>query len=109
MSVDATGGIPGSAAGSPLAQCGGLDVGRAQHATTSQKHHSAMAAQAAGAEGIAEADGEDHRSDQRDPDGRRIWILDASKPAAAEPGPPGDAPGPPSADGNCGGRLDVTG
>ena len=109
MSVDATGGIPGSAAGSPLAQSSGLDVARAQHAATSQKHHSAMAAQAVGAEGIAEADGEDHRSDQRDPDGRRIWILDASKRAAADPGSLSEVPGPPSADGNCGGRLDVTG
>ena len=109
MSVDATSGIAGSAAGSPLAQSAGSDVARAQHGVASQKRHAAAAARAAGAEGIAEADGEDHRSGERDPDGRRIWILDASKRGAVEPGPISDADRPPSPEGDCGGRFDASG
>jgi hypothetical protein len=109
MSVDATTGITSSAAGSPLAQTDGSEAARSQHAVASQEQRAIASASAAGAAGIAQADGEDHRGDERDPDGRRIWIIDASKHRPSDIGPLPEPGRPPSPDGNCGGQLDVSG
>ncbi len=73
MSIGPAGGIIGSAAGSPLAQSKGSDTERAQQDAAGQLRRVASEQKAESAAGIAETDGEDHQTAERDADGRRLW------------------------------------
>ena len=73
MSIGPTGGIAGSAAGSPLAQTSGSEVQRAEQDAAGQKRRIQMDQKAENAAGIGETDGEDHETEERDADGRRLW------------------------------------
>lgn len=73
MSIGPTSAVAGSAAGSPLSQTSGAEVDRAgQDAAAFQRrvHANEKAAQAAG---VGQTDGEDHETEERDADGRRLW------------------------------------
>ncbi len=73
MSVGPLGGFAASAAGSPLAQTKGSDVERAQQDAAAQQRQIRSELKAESAAGIGEADGEDHETEDRDADGRRLW------------------------------------
>jgi len=73
MSLGPLGGIPASAAGSPLAQTVGSEVERAQQDTAARERRVQTDQKADNAAGIGQADGEDHETAERDADGRRLW------------------------------------
>jgi len=108
MSIGPLGGIIGSAAGSPLAQTQGSEPERAQQdaAAGQRRTHSDKKAEAAA--GIGETDGDDHETEDRDADGRRLWEptahenVDTSEDAAASR-PSKDATG------ESGNLLDLSG
>ena len=81
MSVGPLGGLASSVAGSPLAQTKGSEIERAQHDANVQQRHDAGNRKAEAAAGIGETDGEDHQSEERDADGRRLWEEQAHKPS----------------------------
>jgi hypothetical protein len=80
MSVGPFGGIAGSAAGAPLAQTKGSEVERLQQDAGAQQRRVQGQLKAETAAGIGQADGEDHQTDERDADGRRLWERPAQKP-----------------------------
>ncbi|MBN2475714.1 MAG: hypothetical protein JXB62_13965 [Pirellulales bacterium] len=73
MSVGPLGGIAGSVAGSPLAQTQGSEPERASQDSASLQRRILSNEKADAAAGVGETDGEDHESDERDADGRRLW------------------------------------
>ncbi len=73
MSVGPLGGLAASAAGAPLAQTKGSDVERAEQDVANQQRNVRSEQKAESAAGIGEADGEDHETEDRDADGRRLW------------------------------------
>src|SRR3954447_4808727 len=81
MSIGSLGMI-GSAAATPLSQTKGSDVDRAQQDAGAQQRQISTAEKAASAAGIAETDGKEHQSNERDADGRRPWEIEAKKKAA---------------------------
>ena len=91
MSVGPLGGLPASAAGSPLAQSKGSDVERTEQDAAGQQRRVQTDQKAENAAGIGEADGEDHETAERDADGRRLWEAPPEGPAAdeVEEGPAG--------------------
>ncbi len=73
MSLGPLGGIPASAAGSPLAQGKGAQIERTQQDEGDQRRRVEADQKAEKASGIGEADGEDHETAERDAHGRRPW------------------------------------
>ena len=69
MSIGPTS-IPVGAAGSPLAQTAGPEADRVEHLLSLQRRRVYHGRKAEAAEGVSEADGEDHESAERDADGR---------------------------------------
>ncbi len=76
MSIGPLGHVPASAAGSPLAQTKG-DANQAKHTSDVQQRRIALDQQAESAAGIGETDGEDHETEERDADGRRVLEIPA--------------------------------
>jgi len=110
MSVGPMAGIPGSVAGSPLAQTSGSETERAQHDVGAQQRRIQSDQKAESAAGIGETDGEDHETADRDADGRRPWEA----PPGPETPPPADQdasapPRPQDPSGESGNLLDLTG
>src|SRR5215475_13274038 len=66
-------GFGGIGAATPLAQSSGSDVDRAQHETSVQQGQSQGEAKAEQAEGVGKPDGDEHETEDRDADGRRLW------------------------------------
>ncbi|HID77828.1 MAG TPA: hypothetical protein EYP56_17750 [Planctomycetaceae bacterium] len=110
MSVGPMGGLPASAAGSPLAQTRSSDVERTQqeHLSTERRIQSDQKAQ--NASGIGETDGEDHQATERDADGRRLWEESPRRERGPEAEPQEEVP-PQSRDasGQRGNLLDLSG
>ncbi len=107
MSTGSTGGIAGSAAGSPLAQTQGPGAERQDAAAGERRVAAAEKAKAA--EGVAEPDGEDHQPEDRSADGRRPW---ENPPANSEPSNAGCDGSPrrsEDATGTRGNLLDLSG
>jgi len=100
MSIGSLGGIIGSAAGAPLAQTTGSDVERAKAETVSSARYAESQKLAENAAGIAETDGEDNRTNERDADGRRPWELPPA--VSQDEGQATDAPG--AHEGECHGK-----
>jgi len=73
MSVGPLGGIAASAAGSPLQQTQSSEVERATQDAANQQRRVQADQKAEAAAGVGEADGDDHETEQRDADGRRLW------------------------------------
>ena len=104
MSVGPSG-IVGSAAGSSLAQSS-ADVEHARQQTNVQQRRMASLEQAARAAGIAEPDGQDLETHDRDADGRRPWELPSESSRGQSPALERQSHG---ASGYRGLSLDVTG
>lgn len=72
MSVGPLGSVLSSAAGAPQAQPRG-DVDHAEQTISDQHRQAQRNEQADAAAGIAQPDGEEHETEDRDADGRRMW------------------------------------
>jgi len=112
MSVGPLGGIAAGAAGSPLAQTHGSEIDRARHDAAAQQRKLRSDQKAEDASGIGETDGEDHETEDRDADGRRLWeespSPDEGKAGASTSDSSGAARGK-DATGQSGNLLDLSG
>jgi hypothetical protein len=110
MSIGPTGGIAAGAAGAPLAQTSGSEVERAQQDAAGQKRQIQMDQKAENAAGIGETNGEDHETEERDADGRRLWEQSAETEQTPEsPQADADARQSKDASGQRGNLLDLSG
>jgi hypothetical protein len=104
-------GIVASVAGSPVAQTTGAEVDRARHERTNQQRQVESLDKAEAAAGIGQTE-EEHQSEDRDADGRRLWEETARKAKPDDADHESDAsPLRQSRDptGQSGGQLDLTG
>lgn len=110
MSVGPLGGLPASAAGSPLSQTKGSEIDRAQQDSAAHDRRVRTDQKAEAASGIGETDGEDHEPAERDADGRRLWEAPGDRPGQEAPGEDTSIP-PRSRDatGQTGNLLDLSG
>jgi hypothetical protein len=99
----------GSAAATPLAQSKGSDVDRAEQETAAQQREFQHELKAEQAAGIGQTDGEEHETEDRDADGRRLWELPAKKPAVTEETAKAEELHSRDVTGQCGNQLDLTG
>jgi type II secretory pathway pseudopilin PulG len=97
----------GSLAGTPLAQTKGAEIERAQQEAAAQERQAISDQRADSASGIGETDGEDHETNQRDADGRRLWERQAA--ARRQQEPPSEPPRSKDASGQSGNLLDLSG
>lgn len=74
MSVDSQLPIAFSVAGAPLALGAGADAAQSTHSAANRTRERAAVERAEQAAGIAQPDGEEMRSGDRDGDGRQPWI-----------------------------------
>jgi len=110
MSVGPTGGIAASAMGSPLAQTSGSEVERAAQDAAAQSRHVQSSRRADSAAGVGETNGEDHETEERDADGRRLWEENATQSDEnAQETPAIDDRRAKDPSGQCGNLLDLTG
>lgn len=112
MSTGPLGGVPASAAGSPLAQTKGPDTEMAQQEQARAERRAQSNQRAENAAGVGEADGEDHQTAERDADGRRLWEENPAgghKETPQQQGRPGDPPRSRDASGQRGNLLDLSG
>jgi hypothetical protein len=107
MSVGPLTGLIGSLAGTPMAQSKGAEVERAQQDAAAQERRAVNDQRADSASGIGETDGEDHETDQRDADGRRLWERQSASRPRQEP--PAEPPPSKDASGQSGNLLDLSG
>jgi len=114
MSVGATGFYSSVAVTVPQSQ--GIDEDRTAQETAGQSHHLASQLKAEDAAGVGATDGEDHESEDRDADGRRLWenqieAEEIAKEAQKEAASADPAPAHLSKDatGQSGNQLDLTG
>ncbi len=68
-----------SGAATPLAQSKGSDIDRAEQETAAQQRQFQHELKAEQAAGIGQTDGEEHETEDRDADGRRLWELPPKK------------------------------
>jgi hypothetical protein len=110
MSVGPLGGILGSVAGSLSAQSGS-DVGRARQEAIHQNRQTKLDNHADNTAGVAETDGEDHQSNDRDADGRRPWEIPGGEARPLPQAEVADTQPPLSRDasGMSGSQLDLSG
>jgi len=109
MSIGPLGGIVGSAAGSPLAQTQGSEPERAQQDAAAAQRRTDSDKKAEAAAGIGEANGEDHETEDRDADGRRLWEPPAEENAETPERPTGPSRQSKDATGESGNLLDLSG
>jgi hypothetical protein len=103
-------GIAATVAGVPLAQARGSEVDRAQHDATHQQRQAANDARAESAAGVGATDGEEHATQERDADGRRLWeTSETAKPRHLDQGDEHPTGQSKDATGNRGNQLDLTG
>ena len=113
MSVGPTG-VPGSVAGSPLAQTRGSDVERASQESDGQVRRGQANQKAENAAGIGQTE-EDHEATDRDADGRRPWELGGQQDSetvtddSGEPGTSSESGPSRDATGERGSQLDLSG
>ena len=106
-----------SASGVPLAQSQGSDADRTAQEVAEQKRAAEARLKAESAEGVGQTDGEEHESNERDADGRRLWekpVRASDDPEAEEPESPDTIAAPPphasrDATGQSGSQLDLMG
>ena len=108
MSVGSMG-IVGGVAGTPLSQVRG-NVERAREATAAHEQRVESDAKAEDAAGIGRTDGENHETNDRDADGRRLYEA-PSEAASREHDPAAASSVPHAVDptGAAGSQLDLTG
>jgi len=97
-------------AGTPLAQAKGSDADRIEQESSAAQgrfHNELKAEEAAG---IGQTDGEDHETEDRDADGRRLWELPPkAAEAIEETSMTTDEPHIRDPHGELGNKLDLTG
>lgn len=98
-------GIPAGAAGSPLAQTAGPEVDRVAQQLNIMRRRVYHGRKAEAAAGVAEPDGEDHESADRDANGRRS----AETPPERETNASSASPKSKDHRRECGNLLDLTG
>lgn len=111
-----------SALGAPAAQAQSADVERTAQEVAEQKRETDADTKAENAAGVGQTDGEEHESNQRDADGRRLWEKPLKRSAAdqdadendTDPSDESDETAPPphasrDATGQSGSQLDLTG
>lgn len=108
MSIGPMNPLASSAAGSPLAQSSGSETDRMKSDGAKQDRKVQADREAEAAAGIGETDGEDHETDQRDADGRRIW-EDTGRKKSEDEKSQEDAPRSKDASGHSGNLLDLSG
>lgn len=108
-SVGPLGGVNVSAAGAPLAQTKGSDVERAGQDAAAQHRNVVYEQKAEAAAGVGETDGEDHQTDERDADGRRLWEFARDKQKNPAEDAANRTPQSRDATGASGNLLDLTG
>ncbi len=111
MSIGPLGGLAGSAAGSPLSQTHGSEVDRARQDAAAQQRKVHSDQKAEDAAGIGETDGDDHETEDRDADGRRLWEAPPGSHDDESDAASPDADPPPAKDPNrqSGNLLDLSG
>lgn len=110
-SVGSLGPILPGVAGAPLAQSRGTETQRSQQLHDTQQRTADQAQKAEDAAGIAQTDGEEHETEERDADGRRLWEQ-SPQAAATGDAAAGDSPTPHVAKdptGLSGSQLDLSG
>jgi hypothetical protein len=108
MSIGPSSPIALSAAGTFLAQIRGSDVDRAQQEGSAQALRADSQEKAELAAGVGQTDGDNHQTEERDADGRRLWEF------SRRPGEPedDDLPRLPKGEdptGQSGGMIDLCG
>ncbi|MBN2291459.1 MAG: hypothetical protein JXM70_03480 [Pirellulales bacterium] len=73
MSIGPSAGLAGSVAGTPLAQASSSESDRIRQEVSAQQRQTVSEQKAENAAGIGETDGEDHETEDRDADGRKLW------------------------------------
>jgi hypothetical protein len=104
-------GIFGSVAATPAAQRA-ADNERIEQEAARQQGEIKNDAAAEKAAGIGETDGDEHGTNERDADGRRLWEIgprDKKKANSAEPPAPTAIRQSKDVSGTTGGQLDLTG
>jgi hypothetical protein len=97
-------------AGAPLAASKGSDIERSLHAASAKDRQVQTDKKASDAAGIGSTDGEDHQTEDRDADGRRLWELPQAE-QPAEDVTDESTPAPPTskdASGDSGHQLDLS-
>ena len=92
-----------------MAQARGSEIDRIQQENTARELRARSRQQAEMAAGIGEADGDNHQSDERDADGRRLWEFpqpSGKEDAGQEEASRSQGRGTPSQNSNL---LDLTG
>jgi hypothetical protein len=93
-----------------VAQSSSSDVDRTRGEAAALRRANAADAQAEKAAGIGETDGEDHETEERDADGRRLWEFGPGKPPVqAKQEESLEDRQSRDASGESGGQLDLTG
>lgn len=73
MSIGPSAGLAGSVAGTPLAKASSSESDRVRQEVTAQQRQTVSEKKAESAAGIGETDGENHETEDRDADGRKLW------------------------------------
>jgi hypothetical protein len=96
-------------AGTPLAQAKGSDSDRIEQESSAAqgKFHNDLKAEEAA--GIGQTDGEDHETEDRDADGRRLWELPPKKAETTAEGIAGETEHVRDPHGALGNELDLIG
>jgi len=110
MSIGSLPSIVASAAGTPLAQAK-TEVERTNVEVGAQQRQVFNALKAESAAGIGETDGQDHDTNERDADGRRLWEAPAAGKTSATANSLDQSPPTQSRDasGQAGNLLDLSG
>jgi hypothetical protein len=109
MSIGPTS-IGGSAAGTFLAQVRGSDSERAQQDASAQQLRADGQEKTELASGVGQTDGEEHRTADRDADGRRVWQFSRPQGEEGDAGDDESRHSPtPDPTGQSGGTLDLCG
>jgi len=108
MSMGPMSGILASAAGASLAKRTS-DSDRIQQQNAAQQGTARADQLADEAAGVGQTDGEDHDTQDRDADGRRLWELPPSPQNSTEDEGGGENTPPPDPNKRCGTILDLSG
>lgn len=112
MNIGSLGPVLPASAGAPLAQARGTETDRARQLSDTRTRTTEQAQKAEDAAGIAQTDGEEHETEERDADGRRLWEAphgDAAASETASPAEADEAPHSKDPTGMSGNQLDLCG
>ena len=99
-------------AGTPLAATKGSEVERSVNAASDKERQVQSDKKASDAAGVGSTDGQDHQTEERDADGRRMWELPPSTEEPTEEGTESSSPAPRAskdASRESGNQLDLSG